>query len=1181
MKIEISRVQILLLVLLGTVALYGVNKYRPLCANFGATSTADAAAQAVLKVHQADGGGVRPHRDNVFDGPKASKSNYPWPVSAWKTNEKAFYTQLLEKEKYDVLIVPFQVQDNALDQATRSVLTARLTELIKAGNTERIPDPYLVARALGDGDRRVNPEQVYALAQHLNVYRIIWAYVGSNGNQHVAVTLTVQNKLDKLDNAELGIQTPHVKYNREGLVFSKENPPLPVAEMAVGELVREMGYKSVESQPDNFACKVEPASLPESPKALLTKADSPAQLAYAYEMYSALTPAFEERTRRRFAEKAYLAVSKLPDSCPTYRLLKARALYQLGYRPAALSVLTNPQSSEEKALVEFLNGNFPELEKLLIEIPSGEGRLLSELDLMQIGGTYGLIKRKMVDERIRLFKLPGRFWPFFFERKFADHDPWMAQNNLPVIALLNYDFPLAGGGTSNFGPDPDNALFEYGRKFWQENLPPAIDPDTTKARLFDYLDLVSAIGTGNMFQQIEFTATVQGLPNEAMHRLDELAPVYKDHPRFALDRSIIELSLANKNPGAAVADNLKKSAYDDAMNAMYWAQGQSPVSNYALSQLSSMNRNDYRGTKNLYLTDLPFHSNYQTYNDTLPAGMLQPILEMACDNSSHNYLPASQLAIWYEQSAKDKLAPFLQQLKGRFHGNQDLTEALITLSKKSPEAGDQEALLKKAIAENPNALTFYYELGNLLFAQGKVNQAFEIYMKYPGFTRDIGDNPVGLSNTAEAVGSYFYNSGYFNQASALYQIADHLNTGAESGMNAHEHLALLRGDLSDAEATLRDRVQRYGSDNAYSEYISVLQVSGHAKDAWSIDQNLIGAGKNSSQWGGAITGFRMAGATEATIVNWAKKLAVGSAKQQEAMNPGRFLLTTATMDRRPTQAVEEALDQIEVPYTAAVDTPHTARRQLDAGHATLLFRMDDFACGGRIPADFSMTYKNTKSIKSDRQYFVSAYRAMQSGDYARAKQIFAEAGQLFDMTCPIVTYLNPYWAFAAAKVNDTAYIENLQSLFHKDDRQFDYYLTQCVLQAFKHDIGGSIAAAHQARLFVTRSDMNGFGPDYSYSEIMEWLYFETKDEKYRAEALDWVAKVEKKYPWAGWVYAMEAELASDPAVRSNAAAMAGYLDPLSARLAKLPKKVRDAAKFTYGNPLLKSPEREHRGEAKI
>ncbi|MET3108032.1 tetratricopeptide (TPR) repeat protein [Oxalobacteraceae bacterium GrIS 2.11] len=1185
MKMKITRLHGLLLMLCVAIALYAAKSHLPIPTDYRRTAPIPAANPALQleKIeklhlqHQAIEIGPRPHGDGVFDGWFALKSTYPRPVSSWQTSEKSFYTKLLEKEKYDVLIVPFQVQDRAFDQATRSLLTARLTDLIKSGTSLRIPDPYLVARALGDGDRRFKSAAVYDLAQHLNVGRIIWTYAGHDQNQRMAITLTVQ---DKAADTELDAQTKAAIHGKEMLAFSSQNPPLVVAETALGDLVRELGYAPPAQHPDSGSCNIDFASMPESPKAMLLSASTPAQLARSYEVYSALTPNFDERSRRRFAEKAYLAVLNVSDSCPSYRLLKARALFQLGYRPLALTLLANPQTAEEKALMETLNGNYPELEKLVHDMPNDQARLLPGLDLIDIGGAYRLVNKQKAGELIQSFKLPGKFWSFFMERKFADHDHWMVQNNAVIKALLAYDLPVVGSANVNLGSDVDMALFEHSRKYWQENLTSSIDPDKVKARNFDYLDLIVAIGTDNLFRQVEFSTRVQGLPKNAMRRLDELAPVYKDHPRFALDRSAAELQMAGKNPGTDVASNLLKSAYDDAMNAMYWEQGQSQVASASGTQLQYMNRTDYGPANDLYYTDLPFHPDYVSYGIAESSAALTSAVQGAVENSSRDFGPVTNQVNSYSDRDEDKLAKFLQTLKGRFHGSPDLSSTMIELSKKKPGSVDTDALLKKAIADNPNSWKFYFDLGTKLFNQGKIEDAFTTFMSYPGFKSDIGDNAVGTTNNVAQVAMRFYHAGYFEQASALYQIADRLDTGADYGMVAHERLALMRGDLGDAMATLHERVQRYGSNTAYFEYLSMLYATGHAKEAWAIGEGLISAGQTSSLWGGANTGFRISGTSEATILKWAKKLAVGNAMQQDDINPGKFLMTAATFDRKPSMAVVDTLDQIEVPVSAAIDTPHTARRQSDAGHATVLFGFPTMSCGAQIATDWATPGKYGKFIKSERHYFVLAYREIQAKNYAGAEKVMAEAGQLYDMTCPLVTYLDPYWAFAAAKINNTAYIDNLLTLFREDDRQFDYYLTKSVLQGFKHDVDGSIASAHMARLFVTNTLAMGYLPDYSYAEMMEWLFFETKDDKYRTEALDWLAKVEKKLPWSGWAFAMEAELQSDPIRRSNAAAMARYLDPLSERLARLPKNVRDNAKFTNGNPLLRVVDRNPRLESK-
>jgi hypothetical protein len=70
---------------------------------------------------------------------------YPRPVSIWRSTEKAFYEQLLSRGSFDVLVVPFQVQNFAVDRASRSLMAAQLALAIAASEKARVPDPYLVA----------------------------------------------------------------------------------------------------------------------------------------------------------------------------------------------------------------------------------------------------------------------------------------------------------------------------------------------------------------------------------------------------------------------------------------------------------------------------------------------------------------------------------------------------------------------------------------------------------------------------------------------------------------------------------------------------------------------------------------------------------------------------------------------------------------------------------------------------------------------------------------------------------------------------------------------------------------------------------------------------------------------------------------------------------------------------
>jgi len=108
--------------------------------------------------------------------------------------------------------------------------------------------------------------------------------------------------------------------------------------------------------------------------------------------------------------------------------------------------------------------------------------------------------------------------------------------------------------------------------------------------------------------------------------------------------------------------------------------------------------------------------------------------------------------------------------------------------------------------------------------------------------------------------------------------------------------------------------------------------------------------------------------------------------------------------------------------------------------------------------------------------------------------------------------------------------------------------------------------AHKAITHSPGWKSGGIYADYEYAEIMEWLYQDTGDKKFRQEALDWVQKCQKMKPWSSWAYAIEARLQSDPATRMHAIAMTLYLDPKSERVASLSSRDITAAKQYAKSP---------------
>ena len=83
--------------------------------------------------------------------------------------------------------------------------------------------------------------------------------------------------------------------------------------------------------------------------------------------------------------------------------------------------------------------------------------------------------------------------------------------------------------------------------------------------------------------------------------------------------------------------------------------------------------------------------------------------------------------------------------------------------------------------------------------------------------------------------------------------------------------------------------------------------------------------------------------------------------------------------------------------------------------------------------------------------------------------------------------------------------------------------------------------------------------------MCEWLFEATRDQRYRRLALDWAQKNQAIQPWVAWPYSMQARLATIPAERGRAIAMAYYLDPKSERLEGLPKTVVTHAVREYAD----------------
>lgn len=1110
---------------------------------------------------------------------------YPRPRSGWRTREMAVYEALLLKGQFDVLVVPFQVQLLAVDRATRSLMSAVLAATLATAQKVRIPDPYLVARALGDGERCFAPEDISRLAQSLGVKRIVHGYVGHERTNEIRITIQVEERGARGDRRTLSTMRAQ---QFEHIRFSDETPPIEAYLAALPDVLKFLGADPSVLNMRKPESRFTEAGLPPSPLLLTGAALDPARDAHFLQLLAALAPKYGDRTRERLIEKSMIALYAMAPSSPEYRLLKARALMHLGLRPAANSVLGSPKTPDEQHLLAVLNGNLPDAEKHAGQIRHKMKALIAWLEVNEMRAAYKVTTRTQSLKLAESLKLPGQVWPFLAMRAMTDWDQWSQYENIALKALLDIELPVAGltaegivRGAASLGDFAkaqamaDLSVLNHARKLL-ESAPnrwccaPVAGPPSP----LDYVDLLEATGTDNLVRRAKFLNGTQATPEQALEFLARIESAYKDHPQMTLARAQAEFSMMERADSAS-KEGLARSAYTGALNAMFWEQGQTRTSADAFNLRASVGRRDYGYIDNIYASDYPFRSYYPDWEQGGNQTRQEANLRAALNNSTWDFGPVKKLAghLSRLEQGTDKAYELLDSLKGRFAGNPEL---LLDRARSSARKGDIEAAenhYRATIQMRPSSWQAHDELGKMFFERGQVAQAAEIFAAYPGFRKEATENHVSVSNHAFEAGSLFYWSGHFVQALPLYRIASDLQTGSDASLSSEIRIALMGSDYATAMKLSLDRARRYNSNYAYRDYLGMLHASGHSREAWNAFNVLVAQSENPQIWETALVGHRLAGAGEADIAAWAGQNAYRKAGRAFGFAP-MYLLRAGVTDRMPSSDLALRIAAIDRPvWRLEGDYRHVVRPSIDSDYQRIL---GPVAPGGSwlISGLFARAQKT--QIKSDLVRFAEAYRAMRTGDYAGARATLQEAVALFDTVNVSLGYLLPYYAYAAAKSGDASAVQAVLDKFSIGQQRFDYHLAKAVIAALR----GRPGEAHQSlTLALHRRPHTENRPlltEYQFAEICEWIYEATQDAKIGDLLLNWAKANQTFQPWFAWAYALEAKLTRSPPDRQRAIALAYYLDRNSERLASIAKREIDAAvkEFSNKNPFLPLDGRE-------
>lgn len=1112
----------------------------------------------------------KPMRDAVPAG-------YPRQISQWKATEKSTYKKLLAAGQFDVLVVPFQVQEYALDRATRSLMTAELSLAISAEQKLRLPDPYVVTRALGEGERRLDHTEVYALADKIGAQKIIWTYVGHDRNFHMALSIQVQQR------GASGVFDPQAipaAKNFEQIAFTDDNPPFEAFQTILPEVLKVIGVDGTAWAAARSQSSFGRAPLPVAPLAMISEKPEPAHDALYFELLAALTPHAAERTKQYFAEKSMLALLGMSPDSPDYHVLKARAFMLLGLRPAALRVLGEPRTPEEKELYAMLNGNQPDVETYGAQIKSGVPQVIAKLDANYLKVAYTNINKEQSLAVAASLKLPGQVWPFLAGRAFADGDMWAQFDNIYLKQLLDHEFPIKDftaesivrGAASlrdaeKLQVTADLSVINHIRKLQEvESATWCCTAPITHPSRMDYLTLIETIGNDDLMRRADFLTQIQGAPERTLAYLDQIESVYKGFPEFSLARAQAEVARANAVEGLQ-KEGLLTSAYKNFFDVMYWEQGQSFLSADAFNEVGGTGRQDYgRLPDNYYASDYPFRTYYPNWEHGGQPAFMVANAEAALKNSISDLGPVEFLAWHYGTSNQnDRRDALYKSIEGRFQGNPKIYEMRATNSLEMGDTQSAQQYYRDSIKAQPAGWTAYRALGSLLVSDGELRAADKLFLSYPGFKPGAKENPVGISNNAYEAGSKFFWLGEFSLMKPFYQLASRLETGAASGLTARQRLLTLSGDYRGAIACALELSQHYGQSYAYRDYIEMLHALGDSKDAWAAFNMVMPQLNEPYVWESALVGQRIEGKSEAEIAEWVKQMVAQNVGTQGS-HAAKYMLRTGVTDRTPSKNFATALAAVEQPVwkvSYPQGSPGMVVRVSANGNMQEVLG-PKAPEGSVLPIGVFAASKKVV-IKSATVYFAEAYRAIRTGDFSSARANLQEAADLYDLSLNEFGYMLPYYAFASVKVGDTAAVEKYLAGFTPKNRGFDYQLAQAVLAGMNNKKPEALAFLRRALYIRPFVEERAALPEYEYAEICKWLFGATNDSTYRNMALDWAKKNQKFQPWFAWPYAMEAVLSSNKADRRRAIAMTHYLDPNSEMLSTLPEAERKAAIREYAN----------------
>ena len=293
-------------------------------------------------------------------------------------------------------------------------MVADLAYGIGANGKLKVADPFLVSRALGEGQRAVDGAST--LAQEVGAGTVVSGFVGHDRHHRFTLTIHVQ-QLGEVP----GGAAAAWKRDWRDIAFTDEETPALVLHRMLPEILEALPLAAAVSLPKaGVAAGKASSQIKVTPRALVADEDKSIPGAVGLGVLAALSPEFSALTRERLFERAYLAALYANDAGPLNPFLGAYALMQLTRRPAALGLLAQQSTPPAIALRALLNGNLAAAQSATGQLTDSVEKLLLQLALRDLEGAYGRKLTTQPAETAQMFSTSRAAWQPYVDLRAGD-----------------------------------------------------------------------------------------------------------------------------------------------------------------------------------------------------------------------------------------------------------------------------------------------------------------------------------------------------------------------------------------------------------------------------------------------------------------------------------------------------------------------------------------------------------------------------------------------------------------------------------------------------------------------------------------------------------------------------------------------------------------------------------------